>query len=75
MVSLFCCILLVMVICYFLVIWSFNCFTEEIETTQSAVDENAHQELIQELHKVQTEYEELHQRHENQIRDNTQLSR
>ena len=54
---------------------SLGCFTEDIDTTKSAVDETAHQELLQEVHKLQTEYEDLQQRHESQIRDNTQLSR
>ena len=31
--------------------------------------------MIQEVHRVQTEYEDLQQRHDAQIRDNAQLSR
>ena len=50
-------------------------FTEEIDKTKSTVDETAHQEVIQEVHRVQTEYEDLQQRHDAQIRDNAQLSR
>ena len=50
-------------------------FTEEIDTAKSGIDETAHQEVIQEVHRLQSEYEDLQQRHEAQIRDNAQLSR
>ena len=49
--------------------------TEEVDNSKTEVDETAHKEILEELHKVQAEYEDLHLRHEAQIRDNTQLSR
>ena len=53
-----------------------SCYlAEDVASQTPAVDETAHSELLQELDKVQTEYSDLADRHDAQIRDNSQLSR